>query len=99
MPKPSEQPRSEAAAEFGRRVRDLRQKQELSQETLGARSGVHWTFIGHVERGQRSIRLENILKIAHGLGVAPGDLLDGISVDDHDVAPAGPISRRSRLGN
>ena len=52
------------------------EQQGLSQEVLADRAGVHWTFLGQVERGQRSIRLDNILKIARGLDVRPGELLD-----------------------
>lgn len=76
MPSKPRQPPSAATAEFGKRVRQLREQQGLSQEALADRCGVHWTFLGQVERGQRSIRLDNILKIAAGLSVRPGELLD-----------------------
>ena len=69
---------SAATVAFGRRVRELREQQGLSQEALAARAGVHWTFLGQVERGQRSIRLDNILKIAGGLDVRPSALLDDL---------------------
>lgn len=44
------------------------------------RCGIHWTQLGKVERGQRSLRLENILRIAAGLETTPGELLDGLPV-------------------
>jgi transcriptional regulator with XRE-family HTH domain len=69
---------SAATIAFGQRVRTLRIEQGLSQEGLAARCGVHWTFLGQVERGRRSIRLDNILKIAAGLDVTPGQLLDDL---------------------
>lgn len=69
---------SDATVEFGKRVRRLREERGLSQEALAARCEIHWTFLGQVERGQRSIRLDNILKISTGLDVPPGDLLDGL---------------------
>jgi transcriptional regulator with XRE-family HTH domain len=78
MPPKPRQPPSKATIEFGRRVRQLREQQGLSQEALAARCGVHWTFLGQVERGQRSIRLDNILRIAAGLAVEPGELLNGL---------------------
>jgi transcriptional regulator with XRE-family HTH domain len=78
MPTPARKPTSAATVEFGRRLRELREGQGLSQETLADRCGVHWTFLGQVERGQRSIRLDNVLKIAAGLGVEPGELVNGL---------------------
>jgi len=64
--------------EFGKRVRLLREQQSLSQEALATRCNLHWTFLGQVERGQRSIRLDNILKIAAGLEITPGELMNGL---------------------
>lgn len=44
--------------------------------------GIHWTHLGMVERGQRSSRLDNVLKIAAGLRTTPGALMDGLPVAD-----------------
>ena len=54
---------------FGRRVRRLREKAGLSQEELAARAGIHRTYIGGIERGERNIGLKNISRIAKALGV------------------------------
>lgn len=78
QPSKPRQPPSAATVEFGRRVRELREGLRSLAEALAARAGVHWTFLGHVERRQRSIRFDNILRIAGGLGVGPGLLLDGL---------------------
>lgn len=40
--------------------------------------GVHWTYLGQVERGRRNVTLLNILKIAYGLGVDAGELVSGL---------------------
>lgn len=69
---------SQTAVELGERVRTRREAQGLSQEKLAQRCNVHWTFLGQVERGQRNIRLNNILKLADGLGVDPGVLIKGM---------------------
>jgi transcriptional regulator with XRE-family HTH domain len=72
------EPLSPATAEFGRRVRARRNELGLSQEALADRSGLHWTFVGQVERGKRNISLHNLLKVAAGLGMDPGDLVGGL---------------------
>lgn len=54
---------------FGKRVREERMKQELSQEGLAARAGVHRTYIGMIERAEKNITLVNIDKISKALGL------------------------------
>jgi transcriptional regulator with XRE-family HTH domain len=71
-------PLSPATKAFGERVRTRRQALGLSQEALADRAGVHWTFLGQVERGQRNLALHNILKLAAGLKVDPAELIAGL---------------------
>ena len=78
-------PLSPATAAFGQRVRLRRQQLGLSQEALADRCGVHWTFLGQVERGQRNLSLHNLLKLAHGLDIDPGDLVRGLSTPDSSL--------------
>ena len=61
---------------FGNRLRVLRERAGLSQEALAARAGIHRTYMGGVERGERNVSLRNILRIAAALGVHPRDLFD-----------------------
>ncbi len=72
------QPISLATETFGERVRAHRQALGKSQEQLADDSGLHWTFIGQVERGQRNLTLHNILKIAEALKIDPGVLVGGL---------------------
>ena len=53
----------------------------MSQERLAERSGLHRTYIGHVERGEVNVALENILRIAAALDIDPGDLVHGLRPD------------------
>lgn len=54
---------------FGERVRELRKEQGLSQEKFAHICGLHRTYIGCVERGEKNISIENIKKIAVALKV------------------------------
>jgi transcriptional regulator with XRE-family HTH domain len=59
---------------FGERVRVLRQEQGLSQEELAYRAGVHRTYLGGIERGERNPALKNIAAMAEALGVSLSEL-------------------------
>jgi len=72
------EPLSEATRLLGNRVRTRRESLGLSQEALAHLCGVHWTFLGQVERGRRNLSLHNILKIAAGLEVDPAELVRGL---------------------
>lgn len=67
--------RAECVA-FGQAVRALRQERGLSQEEFAARAGVHRTYMGGIERGERNPTLTTIHKIASALSVAPNRLLE-----------------------
>lgn len=54
---------------FGSNVREFRRSNGISQEKLAELSGLHRTYISDVERGSRSISLDNIKKIANALEV------------------------------
>ncbi len=71
--------RKDSKVQFGERVRYLRKKRGWSQEELADACGLHRTYIGAVERGERNISLLNIVVFAHALGVKPANLLGGIS--------------------
>lgn len=76
------QPLSDATRLLGERVRAQRAALGLSQEALADRCGVHWTFLGQVERGRRNLSLHNLLKLAGGLGVDPAELLQGLEAPE-----------------
>ncbi len=61
-------------AHFGKRVRTLRERLGLSQEELADKAGIHRTYIGGVERGERNLGLKNVFRIAKALGVTVTDL-------------------------
>lgn len=63
---------------FGKRVREFRLRVGLSQEEFADRAGLHRTYIGGIERGERNVGVLNILKLARALKLRPADLLNGL---------------------
>ena len=59
---------------FGERIRKLRLAKNWSQEELAVQSGLHPTYIGGIERGERNLGLDNILKLARSLDEHPSAL-------------------------
>lgn len=56
-------------------LRRLRTKLGLSQEEFAERCGLHRTYVGAIERGERNVTLKTLGQIAEPLGVGPLDLL------------------------
>jgi len=61
---------------FADNVRRERVRQGISQELLAERAGVHRTYVGMLERGEKNVTIYNIERIAYALGVTPASLLD-----------------------
>ena len=62
-------------AAVGRAVRDLRASRGMSQEDLAFVTGMHRTYVGGVERGERNPSLIALSRVASALGVRPWELL------------------------
>lgn len=60
---------------FARNLRKYREIQGLSQEKLAELAGLHRTYVGSVERGERNISLDNMERLANALGRSVVDLL------------------------
>lgn len=59
---------------FGTVVRERRIQLKFSQEELAHQAGLHRTYIGMIERGEKNITLENIHKISTALKTSISDL-------------------------
>lgn len=59
---------------IGQRIRDLRKQLGLSQEQLAEIAGLHFSYIGGIERGEKNVTILNLEKIATALGVPFFDL-------------------------
>jgi transcriptional regulator with XRE-family HTH domain len=67
--------RSQQHAALGRAIRRVRGERRLTQEQLAHKSGLHPTYVGGIERGERNPSYANILKLAASLDVKPWELL------------------------
>ena len=63
---------------LGKRVQELRAAKKWSQEEFAHVSGLHRTYIGQIERGEKNISFENLSKVAGVLGVTLSELLSGL---------------------
>jgi len=64
-----------ARQRFAVAMRLQRLVNQMSQEDLAELSGLHRTYIGSVERGERNISVDNMERIAQALGVDITNLL------------------------
>lgn len=64
----------EVLIKFGRKIKQLRDERNISQERLGELAKVHRTYVGMIERGEKNITLTNIEKFARALKVSISDL-------------------------
>jgi transcriptional regulator with XRE-family HTH domain len=62
---------------FGKSVRRLRLEKGWTQEVLAERAKLHPTYIGGIERGERNVGLDNIIRLARALGEHPAALFGG----------------------
>lgn len=61
------------------KIRETRRKQNLSQEELGYKAGLHRTYIGCVERNEKNMTIKSVEKIAKALGI---DIAELFTIDD-----------------
>jgi transcriptional regulator with XRE-family HTH domain len=63
---------------LGKRIRDLRTNKGISQEKLAELAGLHFTYIGQVERAEKTPTVDTVGKIARGLGIPMAKLFENI---------------------
>jgi XRE family transcriptional regulator, regulator of sulfur utilization len=69
---------------LGERIRIIRKEKELSQEELGEHSGLHTNYIGAVERGEKNLTIDSIIKISKGLNISLEELFRYLDPKDHE---------------
>ncbi len=79
---------SDLAQIAGQRVRMHRQRLGLTQEELAERAGLHNTYIGQVERGEKNLTLNSLEKILVALGVPFSRFFEHLgTAEDHKSFP------------
>lgn len=67
-------------------LRNLRRSQNLSQDELAVKCGLHRTYIGSVERCERNVTLSSLEMLAAALGVSVPELLSKKAKTENDKA-------------
>jgi transcriptional regulator with XRE-family HTH domain len=62
--------------DFGNHLRSIRKIQGLSQENLAEKVGLHRTYIGMIERGEKNITLLNLIKLSNALEISINELME-----------------------
>ena len=71
---------------LGKRIREERLRLSLTQEVLAEDVELTTAYIGQIERGERNLTLENLIKVANRLGVTVDYLLsDSIAASEDNV--------------
>lgn len=97
---------SKLSIEIGQRIRSYRIQNGLNQEELAEKCGLHPTYIGQVERGEKNATLESISKIASGLNlslsklfenIGSGDYNENYPVEAYDLVLSLPVDEQEKL--
>lgn len=70
---------------LGNNLRALRAATGLTQEELADVLGIHRTYIGGLERGERNVTLQTVERLAASLGITAMSLLDGTLPDQRQI--------------
>lgn len=86
---------SELQQYLGQRIRKLRTAQGWSQEEFADRCGLHRTYMGSVERGERNLTLRSLLTISKCLGITLSELVLGLERKEGASARTPPHIKHS----
>lgn len=64
-----------AKIRFGLVLRRAREDMQLSQELLAEMAGLHRTYIGQVERGERNISIDSMERLAEAVNLPLWEML------------------------
>ena len=70
--------KNELSAEIGQRLRVYRQLIKMTQEELAEKAGMHQTYIGQVERGEKNLTISSLQKITRSLNISISAVFDDV---------------------
>ena len=73
---------------IGGKIRRSRNQLGLTQEKLAEETGLHHTYIGQLERGEKNATMISLQKVVLALGISYADLFESIIIDSHDPSIA-----------
>lgn len=74
------------AKRFGVLIRHLRQEAGLSQEGFALRCSLHRTYMGQIERGEKTVTIETANRLAEGLGLSLSRLFSYLEFEQPEDA-------------
>ena len=77
---------SAAAAYIGQRITEARRRYTMTQDELAYRAGIDSSNIRSYESGRAMPNIHTLVKIATALSTKPGELIDGLTLDQFDTA-------------
>jgi transcriptional regulator with XRE-family HTH domain len=69
---------------LGKRIREIRKRQRLSQERLAERAGISAQYVSNIERGKENPTLDLLLRLSEALRVSLGQLCDFETTEEMD---------------
>lgn len=82
-PRPQASKKKQIRTIFAENIKRCRLERGITQEVLADLAGLHRTYIGSVERGERNISIDNIACISRALGTSPANMLTDPSGTEH----------------
>ena len=87
---------SEVTKLVGKRVYYYRKARGLTQARLAEKAGVHFTYIGQLERGEKNATITSLWKISQALGISMGSLFELIE-EEYSTPDSIPVKCYSLL--
>ena len=85
--------------EVGKRIRTERQKQNLTQEKLAEMANISDSFMGHIERGGRTLSIETLAKLANVLNLSIEYIVCGAFNYQPAMLPSEILDALNRMSN